>query len=230
MRVFSISQVYQFLNRAGYVNLNEEKLTLTFKQNVFFSNLPLILETKYILQTKGKPKASYHLGIMQNIKSHRSEESPWEIKNYLVSRPLPTAQDHHPAVMYKRTFTCKSATIQLIFVRLTLIVSPLLLKDRTYHWSQRNCMRATEPRIRHGSASLYVLGVSFEPAFQVLSSSMEAPDNILREFEVNLPMGKHAFILGFHRRKSSLLRSKEYCECHISNRTLSFSQFHHQFA
>jgi len=34
--VFSISQVYQFLNLVGYVNPREEKLTLTFKPKVFF--------------------------------------------------------------------------------------------------------------------------------------------------------------------------------------------------
>lgn len=56
----------------------------------FFSNLTLILETKYIPQSKGKPKANYHLGIMQSMKSHCSEESPWEIKKYLVSGPLQT--------------------------------------------------------------------------------------------------------------------------------------------
>lgn len=37
MRVFSIFQVYQFLDLAGYVNLREEKLALTYRQyGVFF--------------------------------------------------------------------------------------------------------------------------------------------------------------------------------------------------
>lgn len=96
------------------------------KKMYFFSKLILILETKYVSQSKGKRKASYHLGIMQSMKSHFTEESPWEIKKYLASGPLQTVQDHHPAVLYKWAFTCKSATIKLIFVSLTLILSPLL--------------------------------------------------------------------------------------------------------
>lgn len=52
----------------------EKKNSLWLLDNMgFSSNLALILETEYI----PKPKASYHLGIMQSMKPHRSEESPW---------------------------------------------------------------------------------------------------------------------------------------------------------
>lgn len=55
MRVFSIFQVYQFLNLADCVSMREEKLTLTFRQNVIIF-VPLILETEYILQTKANQR------------------------------------------------------------------------------------------------------------------------------------------------------------------------------
>lgn len=60
MRLFSIFQVYKFLNLADCVSLKEEKLTLTFRQNVIIF-LPLILEAKYILQTKAKQRQAITL-------------------------------------------------------------------------------------------------------------------------------------------------------------------------
>jgi len=73
------------------MSTREKKNSLwLLNQKYFFSKLTLILETKYIPQSKGKPKASYHLGTAQSMKSHSTEKSPWEIKKDLVTGPLQT--------------------------------------------------------------------------------------------------------------------------------------------
>lgn len=60
MRAFSIFQVYKFLNLSNCVSMKEEKLTLTFRQNVIIF-LPLILETNYILQTRANQRQAITL-------------------------------------------------------------------------------------------------------------------------------------------------------------------------
>lgn len=60
MRVFSIFQIYKFLNLADCISVKKEKLTLTFRQHVIIFLL-LILEAKYILQTKANQRQAITL-------------------------------------------------------------------------------------------------------------------------------------------------------------------------
>lgn len=61
MRVFSIFKVDKFLSLADLkIIVKEENLTLTFRQNVIIL-LTLILETKYILQTKANQRQAIAL-------------------------------------------------------------------------------------------------------------------------------------------------------------------------
>lgn len=61
MRVFSIFKVDKFLSLADLkIIVKEENLTLTFRQNVIIL-LTLILETKYILQTKANQRQAITL-------------------------------------------------------------------------------------------------------------------------------------------------------------------------
>lgn len=71
MRVFSIFKVDKFLSLADLkIIVKEENLTLTFRQNVIIL-LTLILETKYILQTKANQRQAITL-VLSKAWNHRA--------------------------------------------------------------------------------------------------------------------------------------------------------------